>query len=129
MLVYADSTALVKLVVEERESDAARVYLSGDVTVVVSRVGLIEASRAVRRSDTEAPAPWDELVANISVRELDAGIADRAASLEPAVLRTLDAIHLATAVEMRSEIDAFLTYDARLADAARAQRLPVVSPA
>jgi predicted nucleic acid-binding protein len=129
VLVYADSSALVKLVVEESESEAARVYLSGDVTVVVSRVGLIESFRAVRRSDTEGPAPWAELVANISVRELDPVIADRAASLEPAGLRTLDAIHLATALEMRGEIDAFLTYDARLAEAARAHRLPVVSPA
>jgi predicted nucleic acid-binding protein len=129
MLVYADASALVKLVVEERESESARVYLSGDVTVVVSRVGLVEAFRAVRRSDTEAPAPWDALVAHISLRELDQSIADRAASLEPASLGTLDAIHLATALEMRGEIDAFLTYDARLAAAARAHRLPVVSPA
>jgi predicted nucleic acid-binding protein len=129
MLIYADSSALVKLVVEERESDAARVYLGGDVTVVASRVGLIEAFRAVRRSDTVAPAPWDELVANVNVRELDRLIADRAASLEPAGLRTLDAIHLATALEIRGEIDAFVTYDTRLADAARTHRLPVVSPA
>ena len=129
MLVYADSSALVKLIVEEMESEAARVYLRGDVTVVVSRVGLIEASRAVRRSETLTPAPWDELVTSITIRELDASISDRAALLEPALLRTLDAVHLATALELRTELDAFITYDARLADAARAHRLPVVSPA
>jgi predicted nucleic acid-binding protein len=52
-----------------------------------------------------------------------------AATLEPAALRTLDAIHLASAMALTDELDAFVTYDDRLADAARSAGLPVVRPA
>jgi len=124
-----DASALVKLAVRERESDAARLYLSGEVAVVASRVALIEATRAVRRSDTDGTPAWDDVIANLSIRELEKSIADSAARLNPQELRTLDAIHLATALELRTELDAFVTYDQRLAEAARAHRLPVVSPA
>ena len=62
--------------------------------------------------------------------EVDRTIAALAAALEPPhKLRTLDAIHLATALALRSELDAFVTYDDRLAEAARALGLPVVRPA
>ena len=61
--------------------------------------------------------------------ELDDAIANVAAALRPPLLRTLDAIHLATALALLPELDAFVTYDDRLAEAARAIGLPVVRPA
>ena len=68
-------------------------------------------------------------IADIEVVELDAVIARAAAGLGPAALRTLDAIHLATARGLGAGLDAFVTYDDRLADAARSLGLPVVRPA
>ena len=61
--------------------------------------------------------------------ELGADTTELAGSLAPARLRSLDAIHLASALAVAPELDAFVTYDARLADAARAAGLEVVVPA
>ena len=61
--------------------------------------------------------------------ELSPAISIVAASLQPVVLRTLDAIHVASALALGSELDAFVTYDDRMAEAARAIGLPVVRPA
>jgi predicted nucleic acid-binding protein len=65
----------------------------------------------------------------VDVVEFDVAIARSAAALGPSALRTLDAIHLATAMALGPELDAFVTYDDRLAEAARAVGLPVVRPA
>jgi uncharacterized protein len=128
-LVYVDASALVKLAIAEAESAATRLYLTGDVNIVASRIALIEAIRAARHGDIERTPRWEDIVAVLSVRDVDESIANVAATFEPANLRTLDAIHLATALELRAELDAFVTYDGRLAEAARGHRLPVVSPA
>lgn len=128
MLVYVDSSALVKLVIDEPDAAALRTYLARDMHIVVSRVGLIEAGRVVSRADVTRKPSWDELVQSISVRELEPSTAEIATAIQPGSLRTLDAIHLATAYELRDDLDAFVTYDARLAAAATDQGLPVASP-
>jgi predicted nucleic acid-binding protein len=64
----------------------------------------------------------------VALREVSARIADQAAALTPASIRSLDAIHLASALELGPELAAFVTYDARLAEAAAAAGLPVVAP-
>ena len=128
-LIYIDASALVKLAIAEQESQAVRLYLMGDVHIVASRVALTEATRAARRGDIERTPGWEDIAATLSIREVGESISNLAATLEPASLRTLDAIHLATALELRGELDAFVTYDQRLADAARVLRLPVVAPA
>ena len=71
----------------------------------------------------------DAVLRDIEVIEVDAGIATAAAAIGPPTLRTLDAIHLASALSILPELDAFVTYDDRLAEAARAIGLPVMRPA
>jgi predicted nucleic acid-binding protein len=69
------------------------------------------------------------VLSGIEVVGINARLADRAAGIAPATVRTLDAIHLATALAIGSALGSFVTYDDRLAEAARALGLPVVSPA
>jgi predicted nucleic acid-binding protein len=99
-----------------------------DLTLVSSRIASTEVLRAITRRNLE----WQglaPLLRDISFRELTADIALLAGQLEPSALRTLDAIHLATALELRAELAGFLTYDARLAAAAREHGLRVEAPA
>lgn len=123
---YVDASALVKLALLERESAAAQAFVDEVDEVVTSRVGFVETRRAVVRTvGTDAAA--DVPLASVGAIEFDAAIAATAAVLQPLTLKTLDAIHLATALSLY-RLDAFVTYDARLADAARALGLPVASP-
>lgn len=128
MPLYVDSSALVKLLVRERESDALMAYLAA-TSLVTSVIAPIEVGRLLRRRGFEDDVGERELFDGLEIRGLDDGVSERATSLQPIVLRTLDAIHLASAIDLRAELDGFVTYDARLAEAARALRLPVVSPA
>ena len=127
-LAYVDASALVKLVVVEVESaQMLRWYVESE-RVVTSRVGIVETRRAAARH----PHDRDELqllLTSVEVIEFDERLAERAASVGPILLRALDAIHLATALAFGSELEAFVTYDDRLAEAARAAGLPVVRPA
>ena len=127
-LTYADASALVKLVVEEPESRAMNRWFVESTRVMTSRVGLIETLRASARRDHD-PAQREQLVRDVEVIELSPTISLVAASLLPAILRTLDAIHVASALALGAELDAFVTYDDRMAEAARAIGLPVVRPA
>ncbi len=126
-LTYADASAIVKLVVEEPESGAMNRWFVESIRVVTSRIGVVETLRATSRRAHD-PVHRDVVVRDIGVIEVDAAIARVAAALAPAVLRTLDAIHIASAMSLASELDAFVTYDDRMADAARSLGLPVVRP-
>ncbi len=128
MLAYADSSALVKLVVEEPESRALHRWYVEAERIVTSRIGVIETHRAVARSPHD-PDHRDHVLEDLEVIELDASTGRAARAIEPAGIRTLDAIHLATAMTLLPQLDAFVTYDDRLADAARALGLPVIRPA
>jgi PIN domain. len=125
---YVDASALTKLVLDEPESAAMRRWYVENNQVLCSRIGIVETRRAVGRFRHD-PTHLDVIMRSVEVVELDADIAREAAGLGPATLKTLDAIHLATAVAIGAEIDAFVTYDDRLAIAARAAGLPVVRPA
>lgn len=128
---YLDASAIVKLATREPESRALRTWLADRSPLVTSRISTVEVARAVGRTAAVARglAAVREAFATLAVAELDAVLADRAADLEPPILRSLDAIHLATALMLADELPAFVTYDARLADAARAAGLEVVAPA
>ena len=127
-VAYVDASALVKLVVRETESlQMLRWYVEAE-RVITSRVGVIETRRAAARHRHD-PDRLRSLLAMVEVFELDPRVADRAASVGPALLRALDAIHLATALELGDGLGAFITYDDRLAAAARSAGLPVVRPA
>jgi predicted nucleic acid-binding protein len=126
--LYVDSSAFVKLLVDEPESEALEAYMRGS-DLLTSVLTLIEVHRSVRRSDSQRDISVGDVFDGVQIRALDDEVVDQASALQPLALRTLDAIHLATALDLRSELDAFITYDVRLAEAARTQRLPVVSPA
>ncbi len=131
---YADSSALVKLVQEETESDALRSYLA-DADLVSSELVLTEIPRAVRRAVAQDPTlPGDvlldragELIDALALRPLDRALLAGAGALDEPVLRALDAIHIASAVSL-DPIEAFVTYDERQAAAARLAGLRTIAP-
>jgi predicted nucleic acid-binding protein len=127
-VAYVDASALTKLVLEELDSGAMRRWYVENERVLSSRIGIVETRRAAGRSGHD-PAHLDLVLRSVEVVEFDADIARHAASIGPAALRTLDAIHLATAILLGEEVDALVTYDDRLADAARTAGLAVVRPA
>ena len=127
-IAYADASALVKLVLNETESPAVFHWFTQAPRFATSRMGVIEVHRATARRPHD-PAHRDRVVDEVEVIEVNEAIARVAAMLQPQVLRTLDAIHLATALALVPDLDAFVTYDDRLADAARVLGLPVVRPA
>ncbi len=127
-LAYVDASALVKLVVPEVESAGMLRWYIESESVATSRVGIVEARRAAARR-THDPGRLDVVLRSVETLELDAAIATTAGSIAPPALRALDAIHLASAALLMPELDAFVTYDDRLAEAARALGLPVIRPA
>lgn len=126
-VAYVDASALVKLIVDEPDSSAMRRWYIENERVVSSRIGLVEARRAANRRDHD-PAHQDAILETVEIFEFDVDVGDRAAAVGPTSLKTLDAIHLATALAIPG-LGAFVTYDDRLAQAARAVGLPVVRPA
>jgi predicted nucleic acid-binding protein len=126
--VYVDSSALVKLVIGERESDALRRYLTSAGQLTTSILAVVEVARAVERVAPGSAAAVVAVFQSVAVVGLDARIAARAGSLGPVSMRTLDAIHLATALELGVELSAFISYDERLSEAARGKGFTVITP-
>ncbi len=127
-LAYADASALVKLILHESDSAAMHRWYVEAERLITSRAGIIETERATRRRAYDDDQK-NLVLRDVEILEVDADIGRVAASIEPPTVRTLDAIHLASALALGSELDAFVTYDDRLADAARNVGLPVVRPA
>ena len=88
----------------------------------------VEVVRAVRRVAPDLTSHAEQVVAQVSVVDAAEPIRARAALLEPATVRSLDALHLATAIEVGDALDALITYDARMAEAARSLGLVVSAP-
>jgi predicted nucleic acid-binding protein len=133
-MLYADASALVKLVREEPETRALLAFV-GDADLVSSELALTEVPRAIRRAAAhDATLPLSALLARagetleaVALLPLDSGILRAAGALNEASLRALDAIHIAAAVEV-APIAAFVTYDERQAAAARLAGLRTASP-
>ena len=125
--IYVDSSALIKLVIPERESVALRRWLRGR-EIVSSRIAQVEVVRGVRRTRWEARPGASELLLEIDLIGVDAQVVTAASELAPPELRSLDAIHLATALYIGEELDGFVTYDRQLGRAATAAGLAVESP-
>jgi predicted nucleic acid-binding protein len=127
---YLDSSALIKLVVHEAESDALRRFLRAWPSRVSSALAAVEVPRAVRRLSTDARAQGlaQRVLAATTLLGVDETILAAAAALEPVTLRSLDAIHLASALALGSELGGLVTYDERLAGAARAAGVAVHAP-
>jgi len=130
--LYLDSSAIVKLVQRESESGALRRFLrqhraDGRVTSSLARV---EVVRAVAAGGAQATAHARRQLARIDQVNLDRPLLDSAATLpHTAVLRSLDAIHIASALTMGAELRAIITYDTRMTTAARAIGLVTEAPA
>jgi len=128
-LLYLDSSALVKLVIEEEESEALAKHLEAWPQRVTSAVGGVEVARAARRAGgTAALERAREVLANVALIQLDTPLIAAAGSLGPARLSSLDAIHLATALALADDLGGFAVYDFALAAAARAAGASVVTP-
>lgn len=127
-LLYLDSSALVKFVVPEPESRALRDALRAWPQRVSSVVGEIEVERVARRSGAGAIRRASSVIARIVLVEVDEEVRRRASRVGPQALRTLDAIHLATALSLGPDLGAICVYDARLAEAAATQGVDVIAP-
>ena len=128
--VYLDASALVKLVVREPESVALMEFLREHPDRVSSALALAEVPRALRRARFGAAERRRarEVLARVALVDIDRRALTAAAAIEPPTVRTLDAIHLATALALREDLAALVTYDRRLAVAAERADLPVQAP-
>jgi uncharacterized protein len=142
-VIYLDSCALVKLIREEDESAALQAWLDerADEVAVTSELARAEVLRVIRRNNHsergelidagKLSADLDEAAAVLEAVTqvvVDREVLDRAGALEAPMVRTLDAIHLATALDLRASTMEFVTYDRRLAAAVRQAGLVAVSP-
>ena len=118
MAVYLDSSALVKLVVHEPESEALRSYVRRHGTRVSCALARVEVVRAVRPQGRRAIASARELLKRLHLMRLDDALLDTAADLGHAAVRSLDAIHLGAAQTLGGELEALVTYDIRMKEAA-----------
>jgi predicted nucleic acid-binding protein len=125
---YLDTSALVKLIAAEPESRELLAWLGPRPTRIASAIVIVELGRALaRRPDVDASRAFGILDGLVLV-DADRRILERAAGLAPPELRSLDAIHVATAIEVRDSIEVVVTYDERLAAAARVQGLGTAAP-
>jgi predicted nucleic acid-binding protein len=126
---YVDSSALVKLAVREPESAALRRYLGRRRPLVSSALARTEVMRALLPLGSVAVRRGRDVLGRVDLLRLSDRVLDAAGALTPLDLRSLDAIHLASAVQLGSDLRSFVTYDERLASAAAARGLHVVQPA
>lgn len=128
-IAYLDSSAFVKLFMAEPESATLRRYLEERVDRWVSTTLLrTEALRVAARLSPQHLAAAKRLLRDVAYLELDRALMDQAATLPPLQLRSLDAIHLSGAMTFGADLDAVITYDDRLREAAELHGLSVVSP-
>lgn len=130
MAHYVDTSALVKLVAREAQTDALRSWLTqATAPLVTSDLARAELLGAVRRVDPSAAVAANGVLAVMTILTLPTDAFERAALLDPPTLRTLDALHLACALRLGDDLRSLVTYDERLAAAARACGIAVVAPA
>jgi predicted nucleic acid-binding protein len=128
MPYYLDSSAVVKLVAEEPESESLAAWLDSGVIAVTSTLARTEVGRAVRRRAPEVAAHADAVLAALNVMRLELADYATAAALPPLEMRSLDALHLVAALRLGPELDGLCTYDRGQAAAATALGVRVVSP-
>ncbi len=130
MAYYFDTSALVKLVVREAESGPLRDWMAQeDLIAVTCDLTRSELLRAVPRADPDKVVKAREVLDSVILTRVSTAIFEEAGRLDPVVLRTLDAVHLAAALDLGDDLVGLVTYDTRLADAAIALGISVVAPA
>ncbi|MBI2762676.1 MAG: type II toxin-antitoxin system VapC family toxin [Chloroflexi bacterium] len=126
---YVDSSALVKLAVREPESAALRRHLGRRRPLVSSALARTEVARALLPLGPDAVRRGREVLARVDLLRVNDRVLHAAGLLPPADLRSLDAIHLASAEQLGSDLRGFVTYDERLANAAAVRGFRVIQPA
>lgn len=127
-LSYIDSSALVKLAVTEPETAALRRHLTGRHGLASSALARTEVARALMPSGAEAIARGAEVLRRVQLLRVSDLVLREAGRMAPEQLRSLDAIHLASAHQLGSAVSEIVTYDRRMASAARALGWVVSSP-
>jgi uncharacterized protein len=129
-VIYLDTSAFVKLIRGERETPALQTFLSDRPAgpLVSSALLVVETRRAILREAPDQLTRADLLLTRIDQVEVTRSVLEAASRLPDPALRSLDAIHLATALQLEGDLEALVTYDSRLAAAAARQKLPVVTP-
>ncbi len=125
---YLDSSAIVKLVVREPESDALRRYLRRRTPLVSSALARTEVLRSLLPIGADALDAGRRVLARIDLVRVSDRVLGGAGVLLPTTLRSLDSVHLATAARIAEDLREIVTYDARLAAAARRLGYRVSSP-
>jgi predicted nucleic acid-binding protein len=125
---YIDSSAIVKLVVKEQESAALRRYLGRRRPLVSSALARTEVKRAVLQLGVAALRRADDVLDRLELVRLNNAVLNAAGLMKPDELRSLDAVHLATAALFEDTLSDVVTYDARMATAARGHGWVVASP-
>ncbi|MCV7099023.1 type II toxin-antitoxin system VapC family toxin [Mycobacterium palustre] len=130
MRIYLDTSALVKLVVKEKESQALKDFLSAhaDDSWFSAALARTELIRAVAPSGARAIAAARDILERLDTVMLTRQLLDDAGTLRPSHLRSLDAIHLAAAQRAGSSLRAVITYDTRMLSAAAELGISTASP-
>lgn len=128
-VIYLDSSAIVKLVVQEPESAALRTYLRRRRPLVSSAVARVEVVRALLPLGETAVRRGYEVLARIELIRISDRILTAATTIEPTETGPLDAIHLGTMKEIEDDLVRFITYDDRIAVGARRNGWPTLAPA
>lgn len=130
-MIYLDSSALIKLVFPEPESAALEAHLAlSDGPLASSKLAITEVHRALLRVDATAGdrAVADELLNDLALLPIDDTVLRVAAELPGSQVRSLDAVHVATAQTVAAHLDAVVTYDKRMAELCAELALPVRQP-
>lgn len=129
-MIYLDSSALFKLVWDEVETDELHRWLDArpDVPLISSALGKVELLRGCRRYDDTTLSEAHSVLEYVNVIPIRTSVVQTACEVGASKLRSLDAIHLASALSIRAEISALCAYDPRLYSAAASAGLPTCAP-
>ena len=127
--LYLDTSALVKLVVAESETAALRAWLQDQGSELVAcDLARTELMRTIRRVASDRIMQARAVLDTVTLLGATAAVFEAAGRLDPPALRSLDAIHLASALDVGDDLDGLVTYDDRLVAAARSNGVTVVTP-
>lgn len=127
-VIYLDSSAIVKLVVREPESDALRGYLRGRRPRVSSALARTEVMRALLDKGDAVRKAGRRVLADLDLVRVENRVLDLAGGLLSVQVRSLDAVHLATAQRFGADLGRLCTYDERMREAAEVLGMPVIAP-
>jgi uncharacterized protein len=129
-VIYLDSSALLKLIFEEPESNDLAQWLTErqESPKLSSELARVEVLRATRRLDPSRLPDATMMLTQLDLLRLSGGVLDQASAVGEPLLRSLDALHLASALSVGPDLSAFVAYDHRLAEAAAQAGLRPVQP-